>query len=202
MCWGGRGGPGRGNGSAGKGPRGRNLKDLTVPTQRSSKIGACVNLGEKIFTISSGNKARYGNTLCTTKEAMVLYIGTHYGKDTSKEFATGVMTVLTIPLQDAAIRTRHQARLLAHQARLQTKIVNPTMQQVAIMTAIATNPQDRAALREKMEVEDNLSKHNFMSQRNSKLFSQHIRKRSITMSTARTKKMSRGSSQIVERCIH
>ena len=50
--------------------------------------------------MSSDNKARDGNTIHTTKEAMVLYIGTHYGKDTSKEFATGVMIVLTIPPQD------------------------------------------------------------------------------------------------------
>jgi len=99
--------------------------------------------------------------LFTTKEAMVLYIGTHYGKDTSKEFATGVKTNLTILPQDAAITTRHQIRLLAHQARLQEKIVILTAQQVAIMTAIATNPQDRVALREKMEVEDDLSKAQF-----------------------------------------
>ena len=161
MGRGGRGGPGRGNGSAGKGCRGKKSKDLTVPTQRSSKIGACAKLGGNIFTISSGNKARDGNMLRTTKEAMVLYINTHYGKDTSKEFATGVMTVLNVPSQDAAITTRHQIRLLAHQARLQAKIVNLTAQQVVITTSIATNPQDRVALREIMEVKDNLFKAQF-----------------------------------------
>ena len=128
MSSGGRGGPGQGNGSAGKGRGGRKLMDLTVPAQSSIEIGACAKLVGNIFTISSGNKAIDGDTLCTTKEAMVLYIGTHYGKDTSKEFATGVMTVITIPPQDAAIKTRHQIRLLAHQVHLQ-----------AIITAIATN---------------------------------------------------------------
>ena len=108
------------------------MKDSTFPAQRSSKIGACAELGGHILTISSGNKARDGNTLCTTKEAMVLYIGTHYGKDTSKEFTMGVMTVLTIPPHDLAITTRHQIRLLAHQAFLQAKIDNLTAQQVAI----------------------------------------------------------------------
>ena len=98
---------------------------MTVPTGRASKIGECAELGGNIFTISSGNKARDGATLCTTKESMVLYIGTHYGGDTSKEFVTGVMTVLTIPPQDAAITTRYQARMLAHQARLQTKKCEP-----------------------------------------------------------------------------
>ena len=60
------------------------MKDSTVPAQRSIKIGAWAELGGNIFTISSGNKARDGDTLCATKEAVVLYIGTHYGKDTSK----------------------------------------------------------------------------------------------------------------------
>ena len=137
------------------------MKDLTVPARRSRKIGLCAKLGGNVFTISSGNNARDGDMLCTTNKAMVLYIGTHYGEDTSKDFATGVMTVLTIPPQDAAITTRHHIRLLAHQARLHAKIVNLTAQQVAITTAFATNPQDRAALREKMEVEDNLSKAQF-----------------------------------------
>ena len=100
MGGGGRGGPGCGNGSAGRGCQGRKLKDSTVPTRRASKIGACAKLGGSIFTISLGNKARHGSMLCTTKEAMVLYISTHYGEDTSKEFATGVMTVPTIPPQD------------------------------------------------------------------------------------------------------
>jgi len=137
------------------------LKDLTVPARRPSKIGVCAKLGGNIFTISSGNKAKDGDTLHTTKEAMALYIGTHYGKDTSKEFATEMMTVLTIHPQDAAIITRHQIRLLGHHARLQAKIINLTAQQVAITTAIATNPQDRVALREKMEFKDDLSKAQF-----------------------------------------
>ena len=88
MGRGGRGSPGRSNESAGRGCGGRKLKDSTVPAQRASKIGVCVELGGSIFTISSGNTAGDGNTLCTTKEAMILYMGTHYGKDT--EFATGV----------------------------------------------------------------------------------------------------------------
>ena len=94
---------GRGNGSAGSGKGGRKPKDSAVPTRRAGEVGACAALGNHIFTISSGNKAQDGNTLCTTKEAMITYIGTQYGKDTSKEFATGILTILTIPPQDQAI---------------------------------------------------------------------------------------------------
>ncbi len=124
-------------------------------------MGACAALGNHIFTISSGNKAQDGNTLCTTNEAMITYIGTQYGKDTSKEFATGILTVLTIPPQDQAITNRHAIRVAAHLLRLNAKIANLTAQQAAINLAIASNPSDRIARKERVEVEDDLSKVNF-----------------------------------------
>ena len=87
MAKGGRGGAGRGDGAGARGNRGaRKPRDSADPTRRATEMGACVELGKNIFTISSGNKARDGDTLRTTKEAMILYIGTHYGEDTSKEF--------------------------------------------------------------------------------------------------------------------
>ena len=67
----GRGGGGRGRGSAGRGKGGRKSRDSANPSRRTGKTGACKALGSHIFTISSGNKARDGGTLCTTKEAMV-----------------------------------------------------------------------------------------------------------------------------------
>jgi hypothetical protein len=44
---------------------------------------------------------------------------------------------------------------------LNAKIINLKAQQMAIDLAIAVNPLYRAALKEKMEVEDDLSKANF-----------------------------------------
>ena len=120
-----------------------------------------MELGKNIFTISLGNKARDGDTLRTTKEAMILYIGTHYGEDISKEFGTGVMTVITIPPLDPAIATRQAQRVQAHETRLRRKISNLEDQQVAILAAIAADPTDRTVLREKMEVEDAISKAEF-----------------------------------------
>ena len=98
-------GNGCGNGSAGRGKGGRKPKDLVVLTQRAGKVGACAALGNHIFTISSGNKAQDFDTLGTTKDAIITYISTQYGEDTSKEFATGglTLTALTIPPQDQAI---------------------------------------------------------------------------------------------------
>ncbi len=92
---------------------------------------------------------------------MITYIGTHHGKDTSKEFATGVLNVLTIPPQDPAIASQHAIRVAAHQLRLNTKITNLTAQQVAINSAISANPSDRMALKERVEVEYDLLKVNF-----------------------------------------
>ena len=143
----GRGGRGGcGNGSSGRGKGGRKSGDPTVP-RRAGEVGACAALGNHIFTISSGNKARDGDTLRTTKEAMVTYFGTTLGEETSKEFATGVMTVLTLPPQDPAILARHAARVLANTTRLNAKIVNLEAQQTAINAALAADPLDRSILR-------------------------------------------------------
>ena len=59
-----------------------------------------------------------------------------------------------IPPQD-------QTRVAAHQLRLNAKIINLKAQQTAIDFSIAANPSVRKALREIMEVEDDLSKANF-----------------------------------------
>jgi hypothetical protein len=157
----GRGGRGGcGFGSAGRGKGGRKSGDPTVP-RRAGEVGACATLGNHIFTVSSGNKARDGDTLRTTKEAMVTYLGTTLGEETSKEFATGVTTVLTLPSLDPAILARHAARVLANTTRLEAKILNLEAQQTAIIAALAAAPQDRAILKEKSEVEDDLAKANF-----------------------------------------
>ena len=92
---------------------------------------------------------------------MITYSGTQYGEDTSKEFATGVLIVPTIPPQDQAITTRQATRVAAHQQRLNAKIINLVAQQMVIDLAIASNSSDKTALRERMEVEDDLSKANF-----------------------------------------
>ena len=92
---------------------------------------------------------------------MIKYIGTQYGKDTSKVFATGILTVLTIPPQDQAITDWHTIRVAAHLLQLNAKITNLTAQQAAIDLAIAASPSESMALRERVEIEDDLLKANF-----------------------------------------
>ena len=72
-----------------------------------------------------------------------------------------MVTTLSIPPQDPTIDARHALRVQAHQARLTKKIANLLEQQTAILAAIVASPSDRSLLREKMEVEDELSKAQF-----------------------------------------
>jgi hypothetical protein len=65
---------------------------------------------------------------------------TTLGEETSKEFATGVTTVLTLPSLDPAILARHATRVLANTTRLEAKILNLEAQQTAIIAALAAAP--------------------------------------------------------------
>ena len=100
----------------------------------------------------------HGDTLRTIKEAMVTYFGTTLGEETSKE---GCNRRANSPSTDPAILARHAARVLENTTRLNAKIVNLEAQQTAINTALAADFQDRAILKEKSEVEDNLAKARF-----------------------------------------
>ena len=73
----------------------------------------------------------------------------------------GVPKTLSIPPQNVAITERHAVIVQAHQTCLQRKVANRLDQQAAILAAIVAGPMDRAILREKMEVKDELSKAQF-----------------------------------------
>ncbi len=83
------------------------------------------------------------------------------GEDTSKESATGVLTILPIPPQDVAITVRHPIRVKAHWTRLTKKIANLEVQKTAIEAALLLDPSNRPILREKMKIDDDLSKAQF-----------------------------------------
>jgi hypothetical protein len=74
---GGQGGRGRGPGrSAG---RGRRPQEATGLPRRSGEVGACAELTNNVFTLTANNKAKDGDQLRKTKDAMSLYIGRIYG---------------------------------------------------------------------------------------------------------------------------
>ena len=51
-------------------------------------MGACKELEDHIFTISSGNKGKDGDMLRTSKEKMTTYTGTKYGDKAAQEWTS------------------------------------------------------------------------------------------------------------------
>jgi hypothetical protein len=49
--------------------------------RKGGEVGVCKDLERNVFTIGSGNKGKDGDMLRTSKEELVLYIGTNYGDD-------------------------------------------------------------------------------------------------------------------------
>jgi len=76
-----RGGAGRGGTKPGRGHGrgGRKSQDATGLPKRSGEVGACKELGNNVYTLSANNKAKDGDQLRKTKDAMALYVGRVYG---------------------------------------------------------------------------------------------------------------------------
>ena len=109
----GRGGHGGSSGRSGKrrGVHGRTTYG-TVPC-KASEVGACEDLKGHIFTISSGNKGKDGDMLCTSVEKMATYIGTKFGNDAAQEWTSGTQTVLPEPTYLTFVLARLAERVKA-----------------------------------------------------------------------------------------
>ncbi len=117
----GRAGCGRngGRGDRGHGGHGGNPSG-TVPC-KASEVGACKDLEGHIFTISSSNKGKDGDMLCTSMEKMATYIGTKYGNKAAQEWTSGKKIVLQEPAYLQAILVRHAKRVKATRERIQLR---------------------------------------------------------------------------------
>jgi hypothetical protein len=60
-----------------------------------------------VFTIGSGNKGKDGDLLRTSKEKLVLYIGTNYGDDACQEWQSKKQLVLQEPTYPDSVLARH-----------------------------------------------------------------------------------------------
>jgi hypothetical protein len=80
----GRGGSDRGTLSATGQGEGSTPQDATGLPQQTGKQAACKEIKGNIFTISTSNKAKDGNMLHKTTDALALYIGWHYGEEATK----------------------------------------------------------------------------------------------------------------------
>ncbi len=112
----GRGGCGARGGRGGRGGRARNTS-LNVP-RKASKLGACKDPKDHIFTIGLGNKGRDEDMLCTSKEKMAIYICTKYGDNAAQEWTSKKRIVLREPTYSLAIETRLTERVRATRVQL------------------------------------------------------------------------------------
>lgn len=153
-----RGGGGRGQ-KPGRGQgRGKRSQDATGLPRRSGEVGACIELGSNVYTLSANNKAKDGDQLRKTKDAMALYIGRIYGEECGKEFELGRLNIRPLPAMNASVMTRHAAKVAANNTRLEAKIVSLTAMQTAIGAAIAADPTQFDLVDKGIDVEDKLEK--------------------------------------------
>ncbi len=106
--------------------------------RKASELRACNDLEGHIFTISSGNKGKDGDMLCTSKEKMATYIGTKYGDNVAQEWTSKKRIVLAKPTYSSAIETRHTERARAIREQLNQKMTSHTAEQNEIPMEIAT----------------------------------------------------------------
>ena len=81
MVKGGRGGAGHGTKPGRGGNKSRKSADTTGVQKGLGELGACKDLEEKMFILSVSNKAKYGNVL----DAVITYVGSHFGENVAKE---------------------------------------------------------------------------------------------------------------------
>ena len=84
MTEGGQGGPYRGT-KPGRGNKSRKSGDTTGVPKRSGELGAFKDLEDKMFILSVSNKVKDGNVFRKTLEAVVTYVGSHFGENVAKE---------------------------------------------------------------------------------------------------------------------
>jgi hypothetical protein len=124
----GRGGGGRG----GRGDKFPKQNKPGKPPHKGGEVGACKDLEGNLFTTRSGNKGKYGDVLCTSKEKLALYIGTTYGDDACQEWLSEKQLVLQEPTYPEAVLARHAVRAQAVNVRV-TKMVTSLQKQLEVI---------------------------------------------------------------------
>ena len=145
--------PGRGHGRGGK-----RSQDATGLPRRTGEVGACAELGSNVFTLSANNKAKDGDQLRKTKDALALYIGRIYGEESGKEFELGKLNIRLLPTMNAGITARHAAKVVANTTRITAKIASLTTMRTAITAAILADPTQFDLIDKSINVQDKLEK--------------------------------------------
>jgi len=154
----GRGGAGRGT-KPGRGQsKARKSADMAGIPKRSGELGACKDIQDKMFVLSVNNKAKDGDVFRKTLEAIVTYVGSHFGENVAKELQTRQRTVLQPPILDPSIETKWQAKVAAHQAIMQAKVDSYARLLTNIENAVRASPGDLNLAEKQIEVEEKKSK--------------------------------------------
>ena len=153
---------GRGGGRGAKAGRGHGRKksEATGLPSRSGEVGACVELGNNIFTLGVNSKSKDGDKLRKTGKAVAIYIGRHFGDELQKEFEFGKKTVRQVPAYDAAVVTRHAQKVAADTLRLTTHIASLQTHLVTIEAAIAADVGNLDLVTKKIEIEEKIASGN------------------------------------------
>ena len=96
MAKGGWGGAGRGT-KPGRGNKSRKSADTMGVSKRLGELGACKDLEYKMFILSVRNKEKDGNVFQKTLEAVVTYVGSHFGENMAKELQNWTSTMIPLP---------------------------------------------------------------------------------------------------------
>jgi hypothetical protein len=104
------------------------------------ELGACKDLKDHIFTISSCNKGKEGDVLCRSNEKMATYIGTKYGDNVAQELTSKKRIMLKEKTYLTAVETRHTESIRAKRERLNEKMTSLAVQHVAMEDKIKLDP--------------------------------------------------------------
>ena len=154
---------GRGGGRGAKPGRGHGRKksETTGLPSRSGEVGACVELGNNIFTLGVNSKSKDGDKLRKTSKAVAIYIGRHFGDELQKEFEFGRKTVRNVPAYDAAVVARHALKVAADSLRFTTHITSLETHLLTIEAAIAADTLGNLDLvTKKIEIEEKIASSN------------------------------------------
>jgi hypothetical protein len=122
------------------------------------ELGACKDLEKKMCILSFSNKSKGGNVFWKTLEAVVTYVGSHFGENVSKELQNHQKTILPPPVLDPTIEAKCRAKLAVHQAIVQAKVTSYTNLVITINNAVAASPNDVNLAEKLIDVTEKKSK--------------------------------------------
>ena len=91
-----------------------------------------------MFILSVSKKAKDGNVFRKTLEAVVTYVGSHFGKNVATELQNRMKTTLPLPV----IKIKWRAKVAVHQVIVQSKITSYANLVTTIETALVATPND------------------------------------------------------------